>query len=338
MRWFKHMSASWNDEKIASLVGNGGETGLALYGAYWRIVEIVASQIKADTPGCAVSYTVRRWSQLLLTRKSHLCSVLTRLQKEGLLVVEGDLKQDRNVLVRVPNLLKYMNEHKKKSEVTPKQTPRKSSLERELEGEGELEAELEGEVLCPSGEGPADVPLETPPLPPPQEPPPAEPPAPKKKGKTAIVNERHAAFKEALGAYWVWKNPGVDMPWDGAEGKALGMFLSASPNVTIAQFQRWLNHRSKSEVNHAERPSRWIRSATEYAAGPIDRYGKPIGAKNEKRTSNTAAGRTVDAVQQALAEIAARYSDGSDGTESGSHSGLQGPAVVRGTVIDATLG
>lgn len=98
---------------------------------------------------------------------------------------------------------------------------------------------------------------------------PEEPPA-------KAAKSRHEQFKEAVRHYWESRNPGVEMPWNGAEGKALGMWLGASPNTTLDQFVAMLRNRYRSEVAHTERPSRWIGNITTYAAGAIDRYGKPL--------------------------------------------------------------
>ena len=96
--------------------------------------------------------------------------------------------------------------------------------------------------------------------------------------KTDLSKARHAEFKSIIAEYWDSKNPGVQMPWDGREGKHLEMFLRAAPDITAHQFRGFLRNRFKSEVNHGERASMWIQWVTSYAAGPMDRFGKTIGA------------------------------------------------------------
>lgn len=100
--------------------------------------------------------------------------------------------------------------------------------------------------------------------------------------KTAIASGRHAEFKAIIGDYWTSKNPGVQMPWDGREGKQLEMFLRAAPDITADQFRGFLRNRFKSEVNHGERCSMWIQWVTSYAAGPMDRFGKTITTQEPK--------------------------------------------------------
>jgi hypothetical protein len=93
--------------------------------------------------------------------------------------------------------------------------------------------------------------------------------------KTDIYKARHKEFKAAIGLYWQSKNPGVDMPWAGPEGKALEMWLRASPNCTIEQFTGYLRNRFKSDANHTERPSVWIHHITSYASEPLNKFKQP---------------------------------------------------------------
>ena len=98
--------------------------------------------------------------------------------------------------------------------------------------------------------------------------------------KTDLAKARHAEFKSIIAEYWDSKNKGVQMPWDGREGKHLEMFLRAAPEITAEQFRGFLRNRYKSEVNHGERPSQWIDWVTSYAAGPMDRFGKTLGSES----------------------------------------------------------
>ena len=109
---------------------------------------------------------------------------------------------------------------------------------------------------------------------------PAKPTAPQvekvKETKTAIAKSRHDAFKDAIRKYWATRNPEVEMPWGPVEGRNLEMWLKESPTTTLDQFLTWLKHRFKSEVNHTERPSTWIRTITKFAKSPIDKFGQPL--------------------------------------------------------------
>lgn len=144
------MSTSWDDERLASLVGDGGESGLALYGAYWRVAEIVALQMEGATPSCSVSYSIWRWAQKLSIRKSYARSILVRLQKESLLVVDFAVNSDETTTVKMPNLLKYRDEYSKKSRQTPDNVPPRT--EGDKEGE-QIEEKREEKVENLDGSG-----------------------------------------------------------------------------------------------------------------------------------------------------------------------------------------
>jgi len=125
--------------------------------------------------------------------------------------------------------------------------------------------------------------------------------------KTEAAKSRHAEFKAAILRYWESKNPGVEMPWGPAEGRNLEMWLRETPNTTLEQFVGYLRNRFKSAVTHTERPSRWIGNVTNFAGGPIDKYGKPLqenaNAGSEKNQQSPAKQR-VDGARRVLAEIA----------------------------------
>lgn len=102
--------------------------------------------------------------------------------------------------------------------------------------------------------------------------------AAKTEGKTKSADERHTPFRESLSAYWLKKNPELDMPWDGAEARQLSAFLKTNPQLTLEKFRVLLNARARSDVNHSERIRVWIGKATDYLNGPLDVFGKPKSA------------------------------------------------------------
>ncbi len=116
MRWLKHMTDTWNDEKIALLVGSGGMQGLAAYGLWWRVVEIVAAAVGPDGKKNYVTYPVARWSLLLSLRGSLVMSSLSRLGVTGGVTVE---RHGSDITVTIRNLLKYRDEYTRKSGHSP---------------------------------------------------------------------------------------------------------------------------------------------------------------------------------------------------------------------------
>ena len=139
MKWLKHMTASWDDEGIARLVSEGGEVGLARYGLWWRVLEIVARQMEGPSPSCSVCYPISVWSHLLVTRGSLVFSTLSRLAVTGGVTVE---RHGSDIRVTIPNLLKYRDEYSKKSGHTP------DTVRTRTEGAGEGDTHTEKKGVC----------------------------------------------------------------------------------------------------------------------------------------------------------------------------------------------
>lgn len=116
MKWRKQMTNMWDDERVARLVGSGGQEGLAAFGMYCRVLDIVAGHMDGKSDVCSVTYPVSRWSQLLVTRGSLVFSGLSRLAVTHLVTVE---RHDSEVTVTIPKLLKYRDEYSSKSGQTP---------------------------------------------------------------------------------------------------------------------------------------------------------------------------------------------------------------------------
>jgi hypothetical protein len=88
---------------------------------------------------------------------------------------------------------------------------------------------------------------------------------------------RHAPFKAKLDAYWKHTNGGDEMPWGPADARALKDLLDCTPSLTEYDFRRMLNNRAKSEgLSHSIRVYSWIRTVTQYASGPLNRFKQPI--------------------------------------------------------------
>ena len=112
-------------------------------------------------------------------------------------------------------------------------------------------------------------------------------PKPRKRGSEDGMKHssdpRHVACKAEILAYYQRMNGGEEPEWDGHEGRTLGMFLKANPKLTEQGMKRLLEHRAESVLNHAERPSVWIRKLKNFLNGPLNEYGKPLnGGSNGK--------------------------------------------------------
>ena len=143
-------------------------------------------------------------------------------------------------------------------------------------------------------------------------------------------NSRHTACKEIIFAYYKSKNEGKEPPWNGREGKALGMLLGADPAMDAQEMRRLLHNRYLSEVVHGERPGVWIGIIHNYANGPLDRYGKLL-IKNGAKTNATVPNGTGNQILGVLEETLRRRQRNRAAGENGdvSAGGETGPGNTR---------
>jgi uncharacterized protein YdaU (DUF1376 family) len=135
-----------------------------------------------------------------------------------------------------------------------------------------------------------------------------KPPKDKPSGtiKSDLIASRHAEFKQAIADFWEWRNPDVEMQWDGMEGKALALYLSSAPKTTVQQFKRFLKNRGDSDnVSQTERPGAWVRSIGKFAGGPLDQYGKPKqpGGSNGRSNSTSKQAATASNATSLVSRI-----------------------------------
>jgi len=118
MKWFKHYSTARNDEKIALLED---KTGLEGYGFYFKMLEIVAEGID-ETDKHDVTYSLSRWGrQANITTKKFLY-LIQCCSDVGLMLTQ---RESDNITVKIPNLLKFRDNHTRNLQVTYKQDKEK---------------------------------------------------------------------------------------------------------------------------------------------------------------------------------------------------------------------
>lgn len=130
MKWFKHQSTARNDERIAQLEDKAGLEG---YGFYFKLLEIVAEVIDSSDRH-EVTYSISRWGrQTNITTKKFLFLVQC-CHDVGLMSAQrvGD-----SVIVKIPNLLKFRDNHTKNLQATYKQ-----DKEKEKEKEKDIETDI----------------------------------------------------------------------------------------------------------------------------------------------------------------------------------------------------
>ena len=90
------------------------------------------------------------------------------------------------------------------------------------------------------------------------------------------VDERHIIFRGLMFRCYQYLNK-IDPPWDGSDAKQLDLLLKAIPKLTEQQFHNWLINYAKSHnINPAARPRVYLPNISNYASGPLDKFGRPI--------------------------------------------------------------
>jgi hypothetical protein len=145
-------------------------------------------------------------------------------------------------------------------------------------------------------------------------------------------DSRYTACKEIIFAYYKSKNEGKEPPWNGREGKALGMILGADPAMDAVEMRRLLHNRYISEVVHGERPGVWLGIIHNYSNGPIDRYGKPLNTSGGKNAavSNGTGNKIMGVLKETLERRQRNRSAGEDGdVPAGGETGPGNPRTIH---------
>jgi hypothetical protein len=129
VKWFKHESKARNDERIARLEDLAGLEG---YGFYFKMLEIVAESMDASN-STEMTYSLSRWGRQLNISTKKFIFLAQCCVDVGLMFTQ---RCDDNMVVNIPNLLKYRDNHTKNLQVTSKQ-----ELELEIDKEVDIEVE-----------------------------------------------------------------------------------------------------------------------------------------------------------------------------------------------------
>ena len=76
---------------------------------------------------------------------------------------------------------------------------------------------------------------------------------------------------------------GKACPWDGSEADALARMIKAVPSWTEFDWLHSIGNYFHSEGINGARPRRWLPNISDYARGPLDRFGKVQGESNHKQ-------------------------------------------------------
>lgn len=92
-----------------------------------------------------------------------------------------------------------------------------------------------------------------------------------------FLDARFEPFQKEVLRYWSEQNPDTPKYWWGKrESAVLRELLKSGPDLQLSVFKRCLQNRAQSDVNPADLPHTWLRDVLRFAAGPLDRYGKPL--------------------------------------------------------------
>ena len=190
MKWFKHMTASARDEKIALLEAEFGLEGI---GFYWRVLEIIAGEMDANLK-TSVRFPVKIWAKLFGISAKKFQNLAEFCENVNLfsLKIEGDL-----VTIDCPKLLTIKDERTSKDvrnlSKSPDKVRTKSGLD--IDVDVDIDTELNNTPLTPLSGGAGEVEEFSPP---------SASPAKKELPETAKPGPRltrEQEFERALEAY-----------------------------------------------------------------------------------------------------------------------------------------
>jgi hypothetical protein len=105
---------------------------------------------------------------------------------------------------------------------------------------------------------------------------------------------KHTAFKELTVRCYEYLNRGEKTPWDGSDARQLSAVIKAVPTLDAEKFHQWLKNYAASEnINPAARPRVFLPKITDYAGGPLDKFGRPAETHSALIGSTVANTRTL---------------------------------------------
>jgi len=105
MRWFKHYSDASSDQDISKLIDEFGGDG---YMFYWRVIEVIASQMKPENTKTNLDYSYKKWAEscgLSQQKFKKICDFVSTL---SLLILK---KREKSCEIDCPKLLEIKDNH-----------------------------------------------------------------------------------------------------------------------------------------------------------------------------------------------------------------------------------
>jgi len=140
MKWFRHLTEAANDEFLADILER---YGLEIYGFYWRIVEIIANQMKRGSDRCSVVYSYRRWLRDTYTTKRKFDLFLNILNEQRDPEDENTRKifietNGDKLTITMPSILKIMDNYSYQMKAQTPEKPKIEELSQEMKSKNKI--------------------------------------------------------------------------------------------------------------------------------------------------------------------------------------------------------
>ncbi len=143
MRWIKHETNTLQDKKLAPLISIGG---LEAYGFYWRVMEILASNIE-DVSDTSVTFSAKIWGNLLGISTQKFKKMLEICSELGIFdQFLTNIAGENFIKISAPSLL-YMAD-----EYTARKALRRKNVLKKAQNVGTMSGECRDNVGTMSGE------------------------------------------------------------------------------------------------------------------------------------------------------------------------------------------
>ena len=143
MKWFKHLTCAFDDEKLSAVVD---ELGMEGYGFWWRILEVVAEKLD-ENGDCSCTFSAKKWGDFFGFSAKKFEKFVIIFQKNKLFEV---IFFEKCICVNIPNLLKFRDEWSRKKDRNSGVSP---ETLRSKEEDKEEDKELKTECVLSAGVG-----------------------------------------------------------------------------------------------------------------------------------------------------------------------------------------
>ena len=103
MKWLKHMTCSFSDEKLSSIVD---ELGLEGYGFWWRLLQVIGENVDENNI-TSRTFSAKRWGNFFRFSAKKFEKFARIFEEKRLIFVEFSENQ---ITINVPNILKIKDE------------------------------------------------------------------------------------------------------------------------------------------------------------------------------------------------------------------------------------